>query len=86
MTAVSPEAETTAVSPDTFLEPPAQRRSRLMPKPELGRFDHRGPQAHIPRHPLILRARGPIEYLNKKIACSRHADGLEQTHPEEAFT
>jgi hypothetical protein len=37
-------------------------------------------------HPLILWARGPIEYLNKKIACSRHADGLEQTHPEEAFT
>ena len=50
------------------------------------RFDHRGPQARIPRHPLILRARGPIEYLNKKIACSRHADGSEQIHPEEAFT
>jgi hypothetical protein len=30
--------ETTAVSRDAFLEPPAQRRSRPMPKPYLGRF------------------------------------------------
>src|SRR5271163_3230966 len=28
-----------------FLEPAAQRRSRLIPKPWPGRFDHRGPQA-----------------------------------------
>jgi hypothetical protein len=28
-----------------FFEPPAKRRSRLIPKPWPGRFDHRGPQA-----------------------------------------
>jgi hypothetical protein len=38
---------------------------------------------------LILRVScvtRPLMYLNKKIVRSRHADGLEQTHLEEACT
>jgi AhpD family alkylhydroperoxidase len=39
----------------------------------------------VDEHARDLRRAGESNE-NKKIACSRHADGLEQTHPEEAFT
>ena len=42
-------SQTTAVGPDALLKPVAQRRSRLMTKPQPGGLDHRGTEARITR-------------------------------------